>query len=73
MKLKIALAEYCQRRKLEVAVSPTSFVFVMCVSLCVHCHFIAGVGSVEQWEQPFIFWGLLFCWNIPEKSFALWN
>jgi len=73
MKLKIALAEYCQRRKLEVAVSPTNFLFVMSVPLCGQCRFIAGVGSVQQQEQPFIFWGLLFCWSISAKSFALQN
>lgn len=47
--------------------SNPNYLFVMSVSLYVHCHFIAGVGSVQQQEQPFIFWGLLFCWSISEK------
>lgn len=70
MKLKIALAEYCQRRKLEVAISPTNFLFVMSVSLSVHCHFLAGVCSVQQQEQPFIFWGVVVLLEYFRKKFC---
>lgn len=68
MKLKISTYRVLSEKKARSCNNPTNSLFVMSISVCAHCHFLAGDGNVQQWEQPFIFGGLSFCWTVSEKN-----
>lgn len=71
MKLKISTYRVLSEKKARSCNNPTNSLFVMSISVCAHCHFLAGDGNVQRWEQPFIFGGLSFYWTVSEKTFCI--
>lgn len=60
MKLKISTCRVRSEKKTRSCSKSHQLSFCHKWFLCPHCHFTAGVGSGQQWEQPFIFCGLLY-------------